>query len=61
MWVLFNLNILLLKNPLTVILWSPESFIVNERSGMFPIEDHHTLTKKGIAEYMVQQVARSDR
>ena len=61
MWVLFNLNILRLKNPLTVILWSPELFIVNERSGMFPIEDHHVLTKKGITEYMVQQGARSDR
>ena len=47
MWVLFKLNNSRLKKPLDGSSMSPESFIVNERSGMFPIEDHHTLTKEG--------------
>ena len=54
-WILSSLNNLCLKNRLTGFLWSAESFIVNERFGMFPIEGHHTLTKKGIALYVAQQ------
>ncbi len=55
MWILFNLNNLHLKKPLDGS--SMESRIIHSKRkvNMFPIEEHHTLTKKGIAQFVAQQ------